>query len=285
MGGAGAGAAAAGAACLPPNGESKKFLASQPNCREADFYALPELAIRARTALAQQQQPAAAGEETPSDVPANAALEGSVRCGQLLGPQLARLSGSGSPAAAVLDAVFLETGFQPPAALGEAQAALLQQLNATVSRVGRGGAFGSWVLGGVRRCVAQACGSGAGPLSLHHAEPPASHTDATLLLSTDPVQASRGLLGCGLQVRHRAGRGCEEPALPRPPQQGSLIASCQSWQLKPVCGTLPFSRQPVAPPCGCVQRGCCFAVWLWSAPMCTSSHIDGATPISFVFPA
>lgn len=214
-------------------GESKKFLASQPNCREADFYALPELAIRARTALAQQQQPAAAGEETPSDVPANAALEGSVRCGQLLGPQLARLSGSGSPAAAVLDAVFLETGFQPPAALGEAQTALLQQLNSAVSREGAAAghsAAGCWV--GVRRCVAQACDSGAGPVSLHNAEPPASQTATpALLLSTDPVQANRGLLGCGLQVRHRAGRQCKEPALPRPPQQGSLMTCYQSWQL------------------------------------------------------
>lgn len=83
-----------------------------------------------------------------------------MRCGQLLGsmaagPQLARISGSGSPAP-VLDAVFLETGFQPAAGVGQAQAALLQQLNTAVS----------WVLGMVVQHAAAGCWA-----SVQHASP------------------------------------------------------------------------------------------------------------------
>lgn len=127
-------------------------------CREADFFQLPELAERARAALADAEAAAAAavaataaaalpaacpGEDTPSDVPATFALEGSAHGGQLAASRLgggASRQASGAPAGpATLDALFLETGFQPAAGLAEAQASVLQRLNATVSGALDGG--------------------------------------------------------------------------------------------------------------------------------------------------
>lgn len=110
--------------------------------READFYQLPELAERARAALASLAAGAAAAgqlpaEETPSDVPANivaAAAEGSAHGGQLLAGRFgAGTAAAGPQPAQQLDAVFVETGFCDAAELGRAQAALLQQLNATLA--------------------------------------------------------------------------------------------------------------------------------------------------------
>lgn len=113
--------------------------------REAEFYQLPELAERAERARAALVAPPAAGDDTPSDVPANIAAEGSAHGGHLL----ARLA---APAAALqlqhaqqqvaqqaalapcsLDALFVETGFQQASELAGAQASLLEQLNSTVA--------------------------------------------------------------------------------------------------------------------------------------------------------
>lgn len=73
-------------------------------------------------------------------MPTNTGPDGSAHGGQLL---LGRLGGAGSIAqapiaagAAALDALFLETGFHQAAELAEAQGALLQQLNSTVSALG-----------------------------------------------------------------------------------------------------------------------------------------------------
>lgn len=130
--------------------------------READFYQLHDLADRARSALLATAAPAApapapaaglggfgagyAGEETPSDMPANIAAEGSAHGGGRLGGYAAMLAAQQAQhgqqqqaAAAVLDALFVETGFQPAAALAEAQAGLLQQLNATMQAKQAGG--------------------------------------------------------------------------------------------------------------------------------------------------
>lgn len=108
--------------------------------READFYQLPDLADRARTALVTLAA-ATAGplvEDTPSDVPASTALEGSAHGGQLMA---ARPGAAGQQhqqllpnqqQPTVLDALFVETGFQEPANLATAQAAVLEKLNAMV---------------------------------------------------------------------------------------------------------------------------------------------------------
>ena len=125
-------------------------------CREAKFYQLPELAERARASLATAVATTVvtpgggAGDDTPSDVPANFA-EGSAHGGQLmlgrLGSAAAAGGGSGSAGAAAgqqqqgqgvaaagtaLDAIFLETGFVPAAELAGAQASLLESLNTQV---------------------------------------------------------------------------------------------------------------------------------------------------------
>ena len=76
-------------------------------------------------------------------MPANIAAEGSAHGGQLMGARLGAAAAAGlaqqqqqglmaPPQCAVLDAVFVETGFLPAAEVAEAQAALLQQLNAAV---------------------------------------------------------------------------------------------------------------------------------------------------------
>lgn len=97
-----------------------------------------------RSVLAEAAAAAAtnAAEDTPSDAPTAFALDGSAHGGQLLAS--GRLGGGGAAPArqasggalggpvAALDALFLETGFQPAAALAEAQAALMQRLNAAV---------------------------------------------------------------------------------------------------------------------------------------------------------
>lgn len=80
----------------------------------------------------------------------------------------------------------------------------------------------SWVLG-----VCTACQ----PMCLNHdRQHPAApaclcphRVRPSLMFLTDTGQARRGLLACGLQVRHGAGRPSAEPALPRSAAQGRLI--------------------------------------------------------------
>ncbi|KAL4448314.1 hypothetical protein ABPG75_005533 [Micractinium tetrahymenae] len=115
--------------------------------REAEFYQLPELADRARAALV---VPPAAGDDTPSDVPANITAEGSAHGGHLLGrlaapavalqlqqvqaqQQQQQQAQQAAAAPCSLDALFVETGFQQACELAGAHASLLEELNATVA--------------------------------------------------------------------------------------------------------------------------------------------------------
>ncbi|GAB4817404.1 hypothetical protein N2152v2_004450 [Parachlorella kessleri] len=114
--------------------------------REAGFYQLPRLAERAASALAALPPPGscraagAGGGGCEGACPAGQLQrEGSV-CDRELGSGSLGTAAAGVASAAppvVLDAVFLETGMQPAAGVGRAQAALLQKLN-TLARQAEG---------------------------------------------------------------------------------------------------------------------------------------------------